>query len=142
MHLLFYGLMSANGADMAANSPAAAVAAGVGRPARVSWLALDENRASAGRLIIICSLFVAFVAAALLAGGHEAIDPVPKPAVATPGAKGAGDIVFTMPDGIYCRHMSFDNATATIVEGGMEKCQTDIVRGRRAGARSFSWSTR
>ncbi len=101
---------------------------------------VDEERAKSGRLAVVASLFLALVAAALLAGGHAAIDPLLKAAVAAREARGVGDIVYTMPDGIFCRHMSFDNTTAEIVESAVERCRTDIVaRDRNRNLRAFSW---
>ena len=89
---------------------------------------LDEARATSKHVVIASSLFLVLLAAALLIGGHAAIDPLLRSAVASRAAKGMGDVVYTMPDGIFCRHASFDNATAEISEGPLERCPSDIVR--------------
>jgi hypothetical protein len=78
--------------------------------------------------------------AALLIGGHAAIDPILQSAVDARETKGTGDVVVTMPDGIFCRHMSFDNVTAEISEGGIERCTKDIAGNRPHTGRGFAWS--
>ena len=51
--------------------------------------------------------------------------------------------VVAMPDGKFCRHMSFDNTTASMVEGTIVPCTTDITRDSRsavaAAPRGFAW---
>ena len=89
---------------------------------RRSRARMDEERAKSGRVVIVSSLFLVLFTAALLIGGHAAIDPLLQSAVDARETKGTGDVVVTMPDGIFCRHMSFDNVTAEITEGGIERC--------------------
>ena len=77
-------------------------------------------------------------------GGHAAIDPLLQSAMAAREPKGTGDVVVTMPDGIFCRHMSFDNVTAAISEGAIERCPDDIAgyRPRTSNSssnRGFAW---
>jgi hypothetical protein len=138
---IVYGGMNGNqDAGMDAGSLVAASAGAVGIGSRRTVARLEERRAKSKRLVIVSSLFVAFIATAMLAGGRAMVDPL-KAAVAVQEARGSGDIVYTMPDGVYCRHMSFDNTTATVVEGGVERCRTDIVRGRSRVSRGFAWGT-
>src|SRR5208282_794027 len=106
---------------------------------RLSRVRIDEEHAKSGRLVVVASLFLALVAAALLAGGHTAIDPLLQAAVEAREARGVGDIVYTMPDGIFCRHMSFDNTTAEIVERALERCTDDIVGVRPHAMKGFAW---
>ena len=89
---------------------------------RRSRARMDEERAKSGRVVIVSSLFLVLFTAALLIGGHAAIDPLLQSAVDARETKGTGEVVWTMPDGIFCRHMSFDNVTAEITEGGIERC--------------------
>ena len=42
-----------------------------------------------------------------------------------------------MPDGIFCRHMSFDNVTAEMTEGAIERCADDIARAARPCVEGF-----
>jgi hypothetical protein len=106
---------------------------------RRSRAGLDEARATSARAVAAASLFLAFLAAALLFGGHAAIGPLLRAAIAAREASGRGDVVYTMPDGIFCRHVSFDNATAEITESTVERCPNDIGRGRKYNAPSFVW---
>jgi hypothetical protein len=109
--------------------------------ARRRWRArLYDERAKSGRVIIVSSLFLTVIAATLMMGGHAAIDPLLQSAMAAREPKGTGDIVMTMPDGIFCRHLSFDNVTAEIKEGAIERCPDDIARNRARGSnRGFAW---
>jgi hypothetical protein len=43
---------------------------------RRSRARIDEERAKSGRIVIVASLFLVLLAAALLVGGHAAIDPL------------------------------------------------------------------
>jgi hypothetical protein len=108
---------------------------------RRSRARIDEERAKSGRVVIVSSLFLVLFTAALLIGGHAAIDPILQSAVDARETKSTGDVVVTMPDGIFCRRMSFDNVTAEIVEGGIERCTNDIARNRPRTGRGFAWST-
>jgi hypothetical protein len=107
---------------------------------RRSRARIDEERAKSGRVVVISSLFLVLFTAALLVGGHAAIDPILQSAVDARETKGTGDVIVTMPDGIFCRHMSFDNVTAEIVESGIERCTKDIAGNRPHTGRGFAWA--
>src|ERR1700688_4803074 len=107
---------------------------------RRSRARMDEERAKSGRVVIVSSLFLVLFIAALLIGGHAAIDPILQSAVDARETKGTGDVVVTVPDGIFCRHMSFDNVTAEIMEGGIERCTNDIAGNRPRTGRGFAWA--
>ena len=106
---------------------------------RRSRARMDEERAKSGRVVIVSSLFLVLFTAALLVGGHAAIDPLLQSAVNARETKGTGEVVVTMPDGIFCRHLSFDNVTAEITEGGIERCASDIAGNRPRPGRGFAW---
>jgi len=108
---------------------------------RRSRARMDEERVKSGRVVIVSTLFLVLFTAALLIGGHAAIDPILQSAVDARETKGTGDIVVTMPDGIFCLHISFDNVTAEIVEGGIERCTKDIAGNRPRTGRGFAWAT-
>lgn len=102
----------------------------------------EEKRANSVGLAITTSLLFALLAAALLVGGRVAIGPLLHRAAATRDASGTGDVVYTMPDGVFCRHMSFNNATAEVTEGAIEPCPDPIGAGRHASATRFEWGGR
>jgi len=106
---------------------------------RRSRARMDEERARSGRVVIVSSLFLVLFTAALLVGGHAAIDPLLQSAVNARETKGIGEVVVAMPDGIFCRHLSFDNVTAEITEGGIERCTKDIAGNRPHTGLGFAW---
>ena len=81
------------------------------------------------RAIIASSAFLVLFSVTLMVGGHAAIDPLLRSAMAARETRELGDVVVTMADGKFCRHMSFDNATAEIVEGKVGPCPDSVSRG-------------
>jgi len=100
----------------------------------------DEQQTKAGRLALVLSLLLLLLAAALLIGGRAVIDPLLRAAAADREAHRLGEIVFSMPDGTVCRHLSFDNKTAAITEGAVEPCAQDQPQAN--GAMGFAWGAR
>jgi len=98
----------------------------------------DEERANSLGLIITTSLLFVLLASAILVGGHAAIAPLLQRAIVARDANVTGDIVYTMPDGVFCRHMSFDNATGEITEGAVEQC-AGPASGDRLSFTKFKW---
>lgn len=96
----------------------------------------DEARASSLGLIITTSLLCAIFAAAAMFGGH-AIGPLLRHAAAVRDAKGIGALVYTMPDGVFCRRMSFDNATGAVGPAAIERCLQ--AAGEGAKTTKFQW---
>jgi hypothetical protein len=82
----------------------------------------DEQQAKTARVAIILSLFIAFLGAALLVGGRAFVDPLLQTAAQARKANQVGAVVFTMPDGAFCRHLSFNNATAEVIESAVDRC--------------------
>jgi hypothetical protein len=119
-------------ADHAAGSPRA-------RKASRVWLD-DEDGATSVRAIIVSSLFLVLLAATLLFGGHAAIDPLLRSVMVARDAGAVGDVVYSMPDGKFCRHMTFDNGTGDMVEGTVERCPDSIAREVfRSTGNGFTW---
>jgi hypothetical protein len=101
---------------------------------------LDDNGATSARAVIVSSLFFILLAASLLFGGHAAIDPLLRSVIAARDSAATGDFVSAMPDGKFCRHMSFNNATSELIEGTIERCPDNIARDTfRNTARGFAW---
>jgi len=91
-------------------------------------------------VVIVSALFLVLFAATLLVGGHAAIDQLVQAATEPRDPRGASSVVYTMPDGIFCRHVSFDNVTAQMTEGPIERCATDVTIARaRARPKAFAW---
>ncbi len=96
--------------------------------------------ATSMRAVIVSTLFLVLFTTALLFGGHAAVDPLLRLVTAAHHSEAVGDIVLPMPDGKFCRHMSFDNTTAEMNGGAVEPCPDDIVRGQfRHTGRGFTW---
>jgi len=108
------------------------------RASKAYWARTDDDHATSARAVIVASVFLVVLASALLVGGHAAIDPLLQSAIAARDAKGVGDVVYTMPDGVYCRHLSFDNTTAEVAEAALERCPNDI-RPRVRSSKNFAW---
>jgi hypothetical protein len=98
-----------------------------------------EEHSTSARAVIASSVFLVLFASALLIGGHAALDPLLQSAIQARQAKGAGDVVVALPDGIYCRHMSFDNTTAEVTEGALERCPDGVTWQRGHSQRGFAW---
>lgn len=100
----------------------------------------QEGRTSL-RAIIVSSFFLALFAVTLMVGGHAAIDPLLRAAMEAREARGVGNIIYPMPDGKFCRHLSFDNATAEVLEGKIEPCPENMTQREFRHPRGFSWGT-
>jgi len=140
--VLFHGAMQAGQGTSSKLDPrfvTADHAAAVPRALRTLRLQMAEDGATSARAAIVSSLFLVVLAFGLLLGGHAAIDPLLRSAMASREAKGMGDVLYAMPDGIYCRHLSFDNATAEVAESAIAHCPDDVVRDHAHGARGFAW---
>jgi hypothetical protein len=103
----------------------------------------DELRAAAASVAIAFSLFFALLVAALLVGGQAVLEPLLHSAAALGEANRVGQIVYTMPDRVFCRHLSFDNRTAEIAERAIDQCPNDLNRVHSRGtAMGFAWGGR
>lgn len=112
--------------------------------ANTAPLRLPRARARLGgtHAVIVFSLFLVLFAATLLIGGHAAIDPLLQSAAEARDSRNAGDIVYTMPDGKFCRHSSYDNVTGEQTGGTIRPCDNDILaRSHLRSYRHFTWQT-
>jgi hypothetical protein len=101
----------------------------------------DEKHLKNARVAIVLSLFFAFLAAALLVAGRALIDPMLRAAAEAHQAKRMGEVVFTMPDGELCRHLSFNNKTAEVTETALDRCPQARPREKASAgvAKGFAW---
>lgn len=115
------------------------------RARSTAWLAAADEDATSLRAVIVSSLFIVLLAASLLFGGHAAIDPLLRMAASARDGRSVGDVVFAMPDGKFCRHMSFDNNTAEVLEGPIQRCPAQAPEARHYSGRdlrNFAWGVR
>jgi hypothetical protein len=102
-----------------------------------------DLRAKTARVALMLSLFLVVLAAALFIGGRKVIGPLLREAAAqTREAHRKGDIVFTMPDGTFCRHLAFDNKTAELRESTVLQCQEARPRTSVDAPHGFAWGAR
>ena len=90
-------------------------------------------------MVVAGALFLVLVAATVLVTARTTIGPMLQSAAAARAAVQTGAIVYALPDGIYCRQLSFDNATAEVKEGAMSRCNDKIERIRVQPKREFAW---
>jgi hypothetical protein len=99
----------------------------------------NEQHAKNARVAIVLSLFLVLFAGAVLVGGRSFIDPLLRAAVDERESKRIGDIVYTMADGAFCRHLSFDNMSGEVTQGTIERCAQAISGERPRAANGFTW---
>lgn len=106
---------------------------------KIARLRPEEQRAKSARLAIVLSLFLVLVVAALLVGGRALIEPLLQSTASD--EKRVGDIVYSMPDGMFCRHLSFDNGTSELVEGAIDQCP-NLIKKHGRNSSGFAWGSR
>lgn len=101
----------------------------------------QERENSVGLVITISLSFVLFAAAVLL-GGHVVIAPLLQRAAAARDMHDTGEVIYAMPDGVFCNRASFDNTTGDMSEGGIEECP-DRAYGKRLDTDlpQFKWGS-
>jgi len=136
---------------MSVLKPVAVTAGSLHRPAfpereraaaRAAARMRNEQQAKMARLIVVLSLFSVLLAAALMIGGRSFMDPLLHAAAAEREPHRVGDVVFTMPDGAFCRHLSFDNRTSEVAENTVEHCGQIRGKGEKRATNGFSWGAR
>jgi len=99
-----------------------------------------DGRAKTARLAVVSSLFLVFLAVVLFVGCRKVVGPMLREAAAQSSeAHRKADIVFTMPDGAFCRHLAFDNRTAELRESTVVQCQEARPRESFRPPRGFAW---
>jgi len=112
-----------------------------GRGLRALQADLDERRANSLALIITTSLLFVLFASAVMVGGRVIISPLLRESAVTGGVNDRGDIVYTLPDGTFCQHMTFDNTTGRITPGGIDRCDPGLGDGADRPT-AFKWGAR
>ena len=94
------------------------------------------------RLGVVLSLFLVLIAAAVLIGGRSVIGPMLQRAMAQPAdSYRKGSVVFTMPDGTFCRHLAYDNKTAALTESAVVQCPEARPREAVHPPSGFAWGS-
>jgi hypothetical protein len=93
------------------------------------------------RIGVVLSLFLVLVVAAVLIGGRSVIGPMLQAMAQPLDAHRKGAIVFTMPDGMFCRHMAYDNKTAELMESAVEQCAEARPRDVPRASNGFAWGS-
>jgi hypothetical protein len=99
----------------------------------------DDRRANSLALIITTSLLFVLLASAVMVGGHAVISPLLRTPAVTGNTHSRGDIVYTMPDGTFCQHMTFDNTTGRITIGGIDRCDPGLGGSSSSFSTGFKW---
>lgn len=100
----------------------------------------DEERAYSLALIVTVSLLFILIASALMVGGHAAIGPLVNRGTSAGQANSTGAVVYTMPDRVFCRRMTFDNATGTISKDTMKRCADASAGTDHSASTWFNWT--
>jgi hypothetical protein len=99
----------------------------------------DERHAKNVRTAVVVSLFFLLLGAAVVVGGRAVIEPLLSSLTDAPEARRVGEIILTMRDGTYCRHLAFDNTTGQIAERSIEQCANELGRKRSRDTIGFAW---
>ena len=110
---------------------------------RLSRSRRHELRAKTARVAVVLSFFLVLTIAAVFVGGRSVIGPILQKAMAqTADGHRKGSIVFTMPDGTFCRHLAFDNKTAELTESTVLQCPEARPRDAARAPSGFAWGAR
>jgi len=114
----------------------------LGHGLHASHAGLNDKRANSLALIITTSLLFVLLASALMVGGRVIISPLLSESAITGRFNDRGDIVYTMPDGSFCQHMTFSNTTGRITPGGIDRCDPSVGGGGGGDfATGFKWGS-
>jgi uncharacterized membrane protein YgcG len=103
---------------------------------------IHERRTNSLGVVIITVLLFILVAAALTAGGNVFISRHLQSTSAERKAMETGDIVVAMPDGVYCRHLVFDNRSGKVSGAKIEQCSSAADIGSDSSGSRFRWGRR
>jgi hypothetical protein len=101
----------------------------------------DDERAQSLALAITTALLFVLITGAVMFGGHAAIQPLLRHDTARESDRTA-DVVYAMPDRVFCRRMAFDNVTAEITSAAVEPCPASFGGADAPSAGEFKWGSR
>lgn len=101
----------------------------------------DDERAQSLALAITTALLFVLIAGAVMFGGRAAIEPLLHRNAAREFDR-TGELVYAMPDNVFCRRMAFDNLTGEISRAAVEPCPAALGGPDAPGAGRFDWGDR
>jgi hypothetical protein len=102
----------------------------------------DDERAQSLALAITTALLFVLIAGAVMFGGRAAIAPLLRRDTAHESNGRTAEVVYAMPDGVFCRRMAFDNATAAFTSAAVERCPASVAGADAPNAGRFVWGQR
>lgn len=98
----------------------------------------DDERAQSLALAITTALLFVLIAGAVMFGGRAAVEPLLHRSSARELDRTA-DVVYAMPDNVFCRRMAFDNVTGEISRATVEPCPATVGGPAAPNAGEFKW---
>jgi hypothetical protein len=98
-----------------------------------------EARTKLWRVSVVTTFFVVVLGANLLVGATLMLKALRAQAGETSASTRFGRVTFPMLDGVFCRHVLFDNTTAEATEDKVSRCDDDRARERPHRTTSFNW---
>ena len=103
----------------------------------------SDGRVNSLAVAVTAALLFVLVASAVMFGGRTALGTLlPRDGATASDADRTGSIVYAMPDGVFCRRMAFDNATAEVKSIAVERCPGAIGVAGGPGPGKFHWAPR
>jgi hypothetical protein len=99
-----------------------------------------EARTKFWRVIIVSAFFAVVLGANLLIGGVLMVKAFHKEGSQTAEALRIGRVTYPMLDGVFCRHVLFDNTTVQMKEDKVSRCDDRASRSRHSRT-TFSWGS-
>ena len=97
-----------------------------------------EARTKFWRVIIVSAFFAVVLGANLLIGGVLMVKAFHTEKNQTAEALRIGRVTFPMLDGVFCRHVLFDNKTVQMKEDKVSRCNNRATQSRSSRT-TFSW---
>jgi hypothetical protein len=98
-----------------------------------------EARTKIWRVSVVAIFFAVVLGANLFVGATLMLKALRVQAGETAASTRIGRVSFPMLDGVFCRHVLFDNTTAEATEDRVSRCDDDRARERPGRTTSFNW---
>jgi hypothetical protein len=101
-----------------------------------------ETRTKIWRVSLVTIFFVVVLGGNLFVGAVLMLKAFRAQAGETAASTAFGRVTYPMLDGVFCRHVLFDNATAQAKEDKVSRCDEDRARERLGRSTTFNWGGR